>query len=125
MSETTELDPRSPRARLANFFDDGVFETITPEDDRGVLAAVGRAHGTQVVAFATDVTVQGGAMGNDGSRAIVTAYDVTSAIVTAPDVATSSAPMTLQSHRHILWRCAVASKIRVLSYLRGISVTRP
>ena len=75
MSETTELDPRSPRARLANFFDDGVFETITPEDDRGVLAAVGRAHGTQVVAFATDVTVQGGAMGNDGSRAIVTAYD--------------------------------------------------
>ena len=40
MSETTELDPRSPRARLANFFDDGVFETITPEDDRGVLSQV-------------------------------------------------------------------------------------
>ena len=75
MSQETELDPRSPRARLAKFFDDGAFTTITPEDDRGVLAAVGRANGAQVVAFATDPTVQGGAMGNDGCRAIVTAYD--------------------------------------------------
>jgi acetyl-CoA/propionyl-CoA carboxylase carboxyl transferase subunit len=71
----TELDPRSPRARLIEFFDDGDFTLITPEDDRGVLAAVGRTHGTHVVAFATDPTVQGGAMGSDGCRAIVTAYD--------------------------------------------------
>jgi acetyl-CoA/propionyl-CoA carboxylase carboxyl transferase subunit len=71
----TELDPRSPRARLTNLFDGGVFTTITPEDDRGVLAAVGRANGTNIVAFATDPTVQGGAMGNDGCRAIITAYD--------------------------------------------------
>lgn len=68
-------DPRSPRTRLANLFDDGAFTTITPEDDRGVLAAVGRVHGTHAVAFATDPTVQGGAMGNEGCRAIVTAYD--------------------------------------------------
>jgi acetyl-CoA/propionyl-CoA carboxylase carboxyl transferase subunit len=71
----TELDPRSPRARLTNLFDGGVFTTITPEDDRGVLAAVGRANGTNIVAFATDPTVQGGAMGTDGCRAIITAYD--------------------------------------------------
>lgn len=70
-----ELDPRSPRARLMNLFDGGEFTTITPEDDRGVLAAVGRAHGTNVVAFCTDPTVQGGAMGNDGCRAINIAYD--------------------------------------------------
>lgn len=70
-----DLDPRSPRARLAAFFDDGIFTPITPEDDRGVLSAVGHAHGTPVVAFATDPTVQGGAMGNEGCRAIVTAYD--------------------------------------------------
>ena len=70
-----ELDPRSPRARLTNLFDGGEFTTITPEDDRGVLAAVGRANGTNVVAFCTDPTVQGGAMGNDGCRAIITAYD--------------------------------------------------
>jgi len=71
----TDLDPRSPRARLTAFFDGGEFTLITPEDDRGVIAAVGRANGTNVVAFATDPTVQGGAMGNDGCRAIVTAYD--------------------------------------------------
>ena len=58
-----------------NLFDGGEFTTITPEDDRGVLAAVGRANGTNVVAFCTDPTVQGGAMGNDGCRAIITAYD--------------------------------------------------
>ncbi len=74
-SGVIELDPRSPRARLMNLFDGGEFTTITPEDDRGVLAAVGRANGTNVVAFCTDPTVQGGAMGNDGCRAIITAYD--------------------------------------------------
>lgn len=68
-------DPRAPRTRLSQLFDDGVFTTMTPEDDRGVLAAVGRVHGTHAVAFATDPTVQGGAMGNEGCRAIVTAYD--------------------------------------------------
>ena len=70
-----DVDPRSPRVRLAAFFDEGDFATITPDDDRGVLVAVGRANGTHVVAFATDPTVQGGAMGSDGCRAIVTAYD--------------------------------------------------
>ena len=70
-----ELDPRHPLVRLGKFFDDGEFTTITPIDDRGVIAAVGRCKGTHVVAFCTDPTVQGGAMGNAGCRAIVTAYD--------------------------------------------------
>lgn len=69
------VDPRHPRVRLAAFFDDGEFDPISPDDDRGVLAAVGRANGMHVVAFATDPTVQGGAMGSAGCRAIVTAYD--------------------------------------------------
>ena len=72
---TAALDPRSPRVRLAAFFDEGTLETLTPEDDRGVLVAAGRVNGAEVVAFATDPTVQGGAMGSDGCRAIVTAYD--------------------------------------------------
>ncbi len=71
----TELDPRQPLVRLGKFFDNGEFTTITPVDDRGVIAGVGLANGTHVVAFATDPTVQGGAMGNDGCRAIITAYD--------------------------------------------------
>lgn len=75
MTETVEIDPRLPRARFGHFFDGGVFTAITPEDDSGVLAAVGQVHGTHVVAFATDPTIMGGAMGNAGCRAIVTAYD--------------------------------------------------
>lgn len=71
----SELDPRHPLVRLGAFFDDGEFTTITAVDDSGALAAVGRANGTHVVAYATDPTVQGGAMGVDGCRAIVTAYD--------------------------------------------------
>jgi len=72
---TPALDPRSPRVRLEAFFDEGTFTPITPEDDSGVLAGVGRVEGHNVVAFATDPTVQGGAMGELGCRAIVTAYD--------------------------------------------------
>jgi len=72
---TDAVDPRSPRVRLEAFFDPGTFEAITPEDDRGVLVGVGRVQGAEVVAFATDPTVQGGAMGSDGCRAIITAYD--------------------------------------------------
>ena len=68
-------DPRSPRVRLEAFFDPGTFRPITPEDDRGVLVGMGAVNGAEVVAFATDPTVQGGAMGNDGCRAIITAYD--------------------------------------------------
>lgn len=82
MSDTTHgsddaapVDPRSPRVRLEAFFDPGTFRPITPEDDRGVLVGVGRVNGAEVVAFATDPTVQGGAMGSDGCRAIITAYD--------------------------------------------------
>ena len=71
----TDLDPRSPLVRLAAFFDDGEFTPITPVDDCGLLAAVGRVEGASVVAFCSDPTVQGGAMGIDGCRAIVTAYD--------------------------------------------------
>ncbi len=69
------LDPRSPRARMTAFFDDGTMSIITPEDDRGVVVATGHVEGAPVVAFATDPTVQGGAMGEEGCRAIVTAYD--------------------------------------------------
>jgi acetyl-CoA/propionyl-CoA carboxylase carboxyl transferase subunit len=41
-----------------------------------VVAAIGRVEGGQVVAFATDATVQGGAMGRAGCATIVDAYDI-------------------------------------------------
>lgn len=68
-------DPRRPQARLAAFFDNGEFTAITAEDDRGFVSAVGRVDGHSVVAFCSDPTVQGGAMGADGCRAIEAAYD--------------------------------------------------
>ena len=39
-----------------------------------MLAAIGRVHGTPVVAFCSDATVMGGAMGDVGCRVVVDAY---------------------------------------------------
>ena len=56
------------------FLDDGTMELITDVDDCGVIAATGTVHGTPVVVFCTDPTVQGGAMGISGCKAILVAY---------------------------------------------------
>lgn len=69
-----EDDPRHPLRRLAALFDDGEFEPISAIDDSGMLAAIGRTHGKTVVAFCSDPTVMGGAMGNDGCKVVVAAY---------------------------------------------------
>jgi acetyl-CoA/propionyl-CoA carboxylase carboxyl transferase subunit len=67
-------DPRHPLNRLGAFFDEGTLEPITPVDDSGMLAAVGRVHGMTTVAFCSDPTVMGGAMGDEGCRVVVQAY---------------------------------------------------
>ena len=71
----SQLDPRSPIARLAAVFDEGAFEPITEADDSGILAGTGRMLGTPAVAFASDPTIQGGALGSAGCEAIVVAYE--------------------------------------------------
>jgi hypothetical protein len=57
--------PRSgtatPRTRLESLLDAGSSTLLTPEDDSGMLAAMGQVHSTQVVAVSTDGTIQGGA----------------------------------------------------------------
>jgi acetyl-CoA/propionyl-CoA carboxylase carboxyl transferase subunit len=70
-----EQDPRHPVTRLASFFDADTMELITPDDLSGMLAAVGRVEGTPTVAFCSDATVMGGAMGNDGCKVVVAAYE--------------------------------------------------
>jgi acetyl-CoA/propionyl-CoA carboxylase carboxyl transferase subunit len=70
-----EKDPRNPRKRLDLFFDDGTTRLITEPDDSGMLAAIGLVHGTPVVAFASDATIQGGAMGTAGCKVVVDAYE--------------------------------------------------
>jgi acetyl-CoA/propionyl-CoA carboxylase carboxyl transferase subunit len=61
--------------RLASFFDTDTMELITPDDLSGMLAAVGTVEGTHTVAFCSDATVMGGAMGNDGCKVVVAAYE--------------------------------------------------
>jgi len=66
-------DPRNPLGRLETFFDDGTLALITAEDTSGMLCAAGTVRGTPVVAFASDATIQGGAMGAQGCKAILVA----------------------------------------------------
>ncbi len=69
------LDPRDPLLRLQKFFDDGSVELLHERDRSGILAATGTVDGVRTVAFCTDGTVMGGAMGVEGCDHIVTAYD--------------------------------------------------
>jgi len=69
-----EEDPRHPLKRLTALFDDGTLELISPDDDSGMLAATGHVDGAPVVAFCSDATVMGGAMGDLGCRVVVDAY---------------------------------------------------
>jgi acetyl-CoA/propionyl-CoA carboxylase carboxyl transferase subunit len=70
-----EDDPRNPRRRLAALFDEGSLELISEDDGSGMLAAVGTVHGTHVVSFCSDGTVMGGAMGYQGCKVVVRAYE--------------------------------------------------
>ena len=69
-----EEDPRHPLKRLGALLDAGSLELISPDDDSGMLATVGTVQGAPVVAFCSDPTVMGGAMGDLGCRVVVDAY---------------------------------------------------
>lgn len=75
-SEQDAADPRDPVVRLSAMLDEGSLRLITPEDNSGVLAAMGRVEGVPVVAFCSDARFQGGAMGGEGCEHIGHAYDV-------------------------------------------------
>ena len=70
-----EDDPRGPLKRLARLFDEGAFDLLTPFDDSGFVAAAGVVNGAAATAYASDPTVQGGAMGSAGCKAILVAYE--------------------------------------------------
>lgn len=69
-----EDDPRNPNARLAALLDEGSLRLISPDDGSGMLAATGTILGSPVVAFCSDATVMGGAMGVEGCEVVVQAY---------------------------------------------------
>jgi acetyl-CoA/propionyl-CoA carboxylase carboxyl transferase subunit len=68
-------DPRDPEDRLERLFDAGSMRLLAARDTSGVLAARGTVQGSPAIAFCTDATVMGGAMGVDGCRHIVDAID--------------------------------------------------
>jgi len=70
-----EEDARNPNFRLAALLDEGSLELISPDDDSGMLAASGTIDGSPVVAFCSDATVMGGAMGEVGCKVVVRAYE--------------------------------------------------
>ncbi len=70
-----EDDPRHPLKRLGALLDPGSLELLpTGDPDCGMMAATGTVDGARVVAFCSDATVMGGAMGNDGCTVVVDAY---------------------------------------------------
>jgi acetyl-CoA/propionyl-CoA carboxylase carboxyl transferase subunit len=70
-----DRDPRDPQLRLEHLVDTGSLRLIGTRDDSGVLAAQGTIHGAAAVAYCTDATVMGGAMGSEGCARIVDAID--------------------------------------------------
>ncbi|MGW5263696.1 acyl-CoA carboxylase subunit beta [Microbispora sp. NPDC004025] len=68
-------DVRKPVARLGRLLDAGSMTPLHAEDASGVLAVAGRIDGLPVVAFCTDATVMGGALGLAGALHIVAAVD--------------------------------------------------
>ncbi|MGW0182887.1 acyl-CoA carboxylase subunit beta [Nocardia sp. NPDC003345] len=73
--QETATDPRDPLGRLQRFFDPGTVLPLHPRDKSGVLAAIGEVDGVRTVAYCSDATVMGGAMGVEGCRHIVAAID--------------------------------------------------
>ena len=67
--------PAQPELPARGVLRRGPLELITPDDGSGMLAAVGKVDGTHVVAFCSDATVMGGAMGEVGCKVVVHAYE--------------------------------------------------
>jgi acetyl-CoA/propionyl-CoA carboxylase carboxyl transferase subunit len=74
-SAAAKVADRDPLLRLETFFDPGSVELLTAQDTSGVLSAIGTVDGTRAVAFASDASVQGGAMGVAGMAATMVAYE--------------------------------------------------
>nr|WP_090791413.1 carboxyl transferase domain-containing protein [Asanoa ishikariensis] len=75
VDDAAGVDYRDPELRLRALFDAGTLRLVAPRDDSGVLAARGEIDGTPAVAYATDATRMGGAMGSEGCRHVVEAID--------------------------------------------------
>ncbi len=74
-TDPSTVDHRDPEVRLRTLFDAGTLRLLIPRDDSGVLWARGEVDGAPAVAYVTDATLMGGAMGAQGCQHIVDAID--------------------------------------------------
>lgn len=74
-ADTSTADHRDPEVRLRALFDAGSLRLCVSRDESGVVWARGEVEGSPVVAYATDATRMGGAMGTEGCRRVVDAID--------------------------------------------------
>ncbi|GGM06168.1 putative propionyl-CoA carboxylase beta chain 6 [Nakamurella endophytica] len=70
-----QLDYREPEVRLAKLLDQDSLVPLHGTDTSGVSVVRGRIDGSKVIAYCTDATRMGGAMGSAGCRHIVEAID--------------------------------------------------
>ena len=73
--EEIHQDPRDPRLRLARLLDEDSLAPLQQRDTSGVYSARGRIDGVKVIAYCTDGTKMGGALGSEGCGHIVAAID--------------------------------------------------
>src|SRR5690349_20168055 len=71
----TLADPRGPLTRLGRLLDAGTVTVLRQPGDSGVAVVRGRVDGIRVVAYCTDATRMGGALGAPGALNIVNAID--------------------------------------------------
>jgi acetyl-CoA/propionyl-CoA carboxylase carboxyl transferase subunit len=69
-------DWRDPLVRLAGLFDGGVYESLDVGGDAEVRTAAGCIGGARVIAYCTDATKMGGALGAAGTRRIIEAIEI-------------------------------------------------
>jgi acetyl-CoA/propionyl-CoA carboxylase carboxyl transferase subunit len=70
------VDSREPVIRLTALFDPDSLVLLHEPDRGGVLAARGRVNGNPVIAYCTDATIMGGAMGTEGCAHLIDAIDL-------------------------------------------------
>jgi acetyl-CoA/propionyl-CoA carboxylase carboxyl transferase subunit len=75
VEENPNPDRRKPWIRLGQLMDPGSIRPLHTVDSSGVLAARGRIEGSSVIAYCTDATRSGGAMGAEGCRHLANAID--------------------------------------------------
>jgi acetyl-CoA/propionyl-CoA carboxylase carboxyl transferase subunit len=76
LAAPAERDPRDPLLRASRLFDSHECEPLSLGGDAEVRTVIGRINGARVIAYCTDATKMGGALGSAGSDRIIDAIDI-------------------------------------------------